>query len=162
MFVFLSLLGAVLLVAIDQLTKFWAYSSLRMTDTIPLIENVLHFTYYENTGAAFSIMTGRTYLLAIVTGLVILIGIYCMLTKRIEGKLLNFSVALIIAGGVGNLIDRVFRGFVVDFIDFRLINFPVFNFADICVVLGTGILMIYFLFIEGHSLASKGKGESHE
>lgn len=162
MFVFLSLLAAVILVAVDQLTKFWAYSSLRLTSTIPLIEGVLHFTYHENTGAAFSIMSGKTYLLAVVTGAVILAGIYCMVTRRIEGRLLNASVALIIAGGTGNLIDRAFRGFVVDFIDFRLINFPVFNFADICVVAGTGILMVYFLFIEGRSLAGKGKEARHE
>ena len=162
MFVFLSLLTAAILVAVDQLTKFWAYSSLRLTDTIPLIENVLHFTYHENTGAAFSIMSGRTVLLAVVTGVVILGGIWCMVTRRIEGKLLNASVALIIAGGLGNLIDRVFRGFVVDFIDFRLINFPVFNFADICVVVGTGILMVYFLFIEGRSLSTQKKETGHE
>ncbi len=155
--VFLSLLAAFLLVAADQFTKLWAYNGLRLNGTQPIIQDVLHLTYYENTGAAFSILTGKTTLLAAVTGIIIIAAIYCMVTRRIEGKLLNSCVALIIAGGVGNLIDRVFRGYVIDFIDFRLINFPVFNVADICVVIGTVLMMIYFLFIEGKSSENHSK-----
>ncbi|MEG2039134.1 MAG: signal peptidase II [Oscillospiraceae bacterium] len=149
--VYIALLMAAVLVGIDQIIKIWAYSNLRLTDTLAVIPNVLHLTYHENTGAAFSMLSERTTFLAVATGLLLLAIVVLMLYKKPASKFLNITLGLIIAGGVGNLIDRVWRGFVVDYVDFRLINFAVFNFADICVVIGTGMLMIYLLFIDGRN-----------
>ena len=151
------LLGAALLVVLDQLIKAWAIYSLQPLGTIPLIPNVLHLTYSENRGAAFSILTGHTELLLVVTGLMLAGLLYLLLSKRLKRWPELLSISLILAGGLGNLLDRAFRPghFVVDYIDFRLINFAIFNLADICVCCGCGLFMIYLLFFEG-------KGERHE
>ena len=163
MFVYLSLFGAALLIGLDQLTKYWAVTVLKPIKTIPIIPEVFHLTYYENTGAAFSILEGRIPFLILLTAAVLIVALAALLTRRIEGKPLIASVSLIIAGGAGNLIDRIFRGFVVDFFDFRLINFAVFNVADVCVVVGTFFMMIYILFLESRFAArhAKKKEGSH-
>ncbi len=87
-----------------------------------------------------------------------------MVTKRIRGPLLQTAVALILAGGVGNLIDRAFHpgGFVVDYIYFEPINFPIFNLADICVCIGTGLLALYILFVEGKDQGAPESPETGE
>ncbi len=150
MFVYLSLAIAVLLIIIDQAIKFWAASSLKLIPTIPLIQDVLHLTYRENKGAAFSILEGKTFFLIIITAAMLLVMLYILLKKVMTHPVIVSAFSLIIAGGIGNLIDRIFRpgGIVVDYIDFRLINFPVFNFADICVVIGTALFIIYLIFLE--------------
>lgn len=132
-----------LLIAADQLIKAWALHSLKAVDTIPLIQGVLHFTYVENRGAAFGILQGKTAILSAITGVFLGLMILALLLKIIKKASMVWTFSLIIAGGIGNLIDRVFRGFVIDYIDFRLINFPVFNLADCCVVIGIFVLLIY-------------------
>lgn len=143
----------ILLIFADQLIKYWAVTDLKALGTIPIIQDVLHLTYSENRGAAFSILTGRTEVLLIVTVAMLAILFYMVFAKKITHKLAVSSIFLIISGGIGNLIDRVSRegNFVVDYIDFRLINFAIFNLADICIVCGTILLMLYFIFIEGKS-----------
>jgi len=151
------LLGAAALVVLDQLIKAWAVNSLQPLGTIPLIPDVLHLTYSENRGAAFSLLTGQTGLLLCVTALMLAGLLYLLLSKKLRRWPEVLSVSLIIAGGLGNLLDRAFRPghFVVDYIDFRLINFAIFNLADICVCCGCGLFLIYLLFFEG-------KEERHE
>lgn len=120
---------------------------MELNNTIHIIKfgdtEFLNIYYCLNNGAAFSKLSGQTILLIVLTSIIILGLLVLMVTKRIKRPIYMLAVSLIIAGGIGNLIDRVFNnGQVVDFIDFRIINFPVFNFADICAVCGAIILMI--------------------
>ncbi len=147
--VIIALITALVLIGVDQAIKQWALDTLAQVDTIPLIQDVLHLTYVENYGAAFSVLQNKKWFLIGVTSLIAIGAIVLLLSKKLKSNLAIWSVALIIAGGVGNLIDRIGRGFVVDYIDFRLINFAVFNFADCCVVVGTILLAIYILYFEG-------------
>ncbi|MEG1428456.1 MAG: signal peptidase II [Hydrogenoanaerobacterium sp.] len=147
--VILALISVLILIGIDSAIKQWALLVLTKVDTIPIIENVLHLTYVENRGAAFGIMQDKKWFLLILTSIIAIGAIILLISNKLKSRLAVASVALIVAGGIGNLIDRIARGFVVDYIDFRLINFAVFNFADCCVVIGTSLLAIYILFIDG-------------
>ena len=138
----------VVLIGVDQAVKIWAMQELMPIGTIPLIENVFHLTYVKNYGAAFSILQDKRIFLIIITDITLGIALYILISKKMNHSCANWSIALIVAGGIGNLIDRIRLGFVVDYLDFRLINFPVFNFADCCVVIGTGLLIIYMFLIE--------------
>ena len=111
---YLALLMSVVLVVLDQVFKLLASAYLKPIDTYPLIEDVLHLTYLENRGAAFGIMEGQKWLLIWGTGLILLIMILAVMIGKIPGTLPNVIVCVIIGGGVGNLIDRVYRGYVID------------------------------------------------
>lgn len=141
------LLATVAIIIIDQLIKIAVISNMNLYDTIPIIEDVLHITYVLNDGAAFSMLSGQAWMLCgVTTALVIAIIIYFLRKTTVHIPTL-WMLGLIIGGGIGNLIDRFFRGDavfygkVVDYIDFRLINFAVFNFADCCVVIGVFALI---------------------
>lgn len=142
------LAGAVLLIALDQAVKAWAFGILRENGDIRIIPDVLHLMYRENYGAAFSILQNQTVLLVSVTGVVLLALLILLVTGRVRPPLLVTAFSFVIAGGIGNLIDRVSRGFVVDYIYFVPIDFPVFNLADCCVVVGTALIVLYVLVIE--------------
>ncbi|MBO4934660.1 MAG: signal peptidase II [Clostridia bacterium] len=137
------------LVATDQITKALAVAYLKPVTTVPIIRDVLHLTYRENTGAAFSILNGFRWGFVILAVIVCGIVIYINVSRKIDSKLFYASSILVVAGAIGNVIDRIATGAVVDFIDFRLIDFPVFNFADICLTVGVAMLFIYFLFFYG-------------
>ena len=157
-------MGAVaLIIILDQVFKVLAEKYLSGILTMPLIPDVFHLTYLQNDSMVFGFLGGLSdqakgvlmIVLSVVTAAV-LVGITIFLfTRRVKSKFLIFSLALIIGGGFGNLIDRVFRRYVIDYLDFRLINFSVFNFADCCVVVGTIFVMIYILFF----LDKKPEGE---
>ena len=134
------------LVVLDQFTKYKALIHLKDINTFPIIQNVFHFTFVENRGAAFGILQNqRTFFIIITT--IVLIGILYYYLKLPKHKPYNCRKCLILisAGALGNLIDRIRLGYVIDF-DFRLINFPVFNVADVCVVIGTIFLSIIIFF----------------
>ena len=146
-----------LMVAADQLTKLWAISALKDKPPVKIWENVFHFVYAENRGAAFSILQNKRVFLIIFTA-VALCGVLYMLyfTKTNLNKVSASGLFMIVAGGMGNLIDRIFRAFVVDFIYFVPIDFPVFNVADCCVTIGTAVFVIGFIIDEARrSKASK-------
>lgn len=150
--IFYLLLSA-LLIGVDFFIKQWAALSLKPVTTIDIIPNVLSLYYHENFGAAFGILQQRRFFLVTVTAVVIAVLIGAILLKKVKGTLVLTALSLIIAGGIGNLIDRVRLGYVIDYIYFEPINFPIFNFADCCVVIGTGLLAIYILFVEGKAKA---------
>ena len=160
----LYLIMAGLLIAGDQLIKQWAIEVLKPAVSIDIIPGVLSLYYHENFGAAWGILQGQRWLLLVVTGVILLGLLFALVTKRIRGPLLQTAVALILAGGVGNLIDRAFHpgGFVVDYIYFEPINFPIFNLADICVCIGTGLLALYILFVEGKDQGAPESPETGE
>lgn len=145
---YIALATALVLIVLDQLIKIIVDANMMVSQSIPVIQDVLHFTYVQNEGAAFGIFQGQRWILVGVTSVVILGGIYLLAAKKLKSNFLIWSVALVIAGGVGNLIDRIFRHFVIDYIELRLINFAVFNFADCCVVIGTIMIVCYLLFGE--------------
>ena len=150
--IYMGLLLSAVLVGIDQLTKWLIVSNMAEHESIHLIKvgetQVLNISYYLNDGAAFSMFEGQTVMLIAVTSLVLIGLVVAMLLGKVKRTPYIVSFSLIIGGGVGNLIDRIFNGGkVVDFIDFRLINFAIFNFADICAVCG-GILLCLLVVID--------------
>ncbi|MCM1053910.1 MAG: signal peptidase II [Bacteroides sp.] len=164
MMTYIALAAAAVLVGIDQLTKRLAVDYIMPQGTVNLIsindKEWLNLTYQQNTGAAFSILKDKQLFLIILTSIVILGVIILMLTKRIKKTSYIWSFALIIAGGVGNLIDRIVNGYVVDFIDVRIIKFAVFNFADICAVAGTLLIVFFYILEEVRASKEKKKKES--
>ncbi len=139
-------ISVAVLVILDQVIK-----HLVSPDIIPftLIPGIVEITYLENTGAAFGIMQDKTLFL-IALPMIIIIGLiyfYTTLGNTKDDKFTKIALVLIIAGAIGNLIDRVVNGFVVDMFNFLFMNFPVFNVADICVVIGTAFLIIAAFFV---------------
>lgn len=145
---YIVLCFSLLIVGVDQLFKKLAIDYLSQEITFPVIQDFFHLTYLENRGAAFGILSGKGVFLIVLTLIVIVFLIIIILMNKIKSKFLLWSIALVIGGGIGNLIDRVFRGFVVDYLDMRVIQFAVFNFADCCVVVGTILIMYYILFLD--------------
>ncbi len=144
-----TIIAAVLIVA-DYITKLWAERVLTKISSIPLIENVFHLTYVENRGIAFGMFSGGRVVFIAVSLIVmaVLLIIVFKTPKDTRTVWLKGGASLVIAGAIGNLIERIIKGYVVDFFDFRLINFPVFNVADIAVCVGVVMLLIHFLFAE--------------
>jgi signal peptidase II len=137
-----------LIIILDQVTKFLAKTRLYPNNDIELIPGIFDFTYVENRGAAFGIFQNMKFLLIGVTSVVIIFMIYYLIKNRHINKWITLSLILIIAGAIGNLIDRVYLGYVVDFFHFYIkgvFDFPVFNVADISVVCGTILLAINIL-----------------
>ena len=143
---YIALIVAAVLVGVDQLIKYIVDTTMSVGDSIAVWNGVFHWTYIHNTGAAFGIFENQRWLLVGLTSVVILLLIIVLLLKKIRSPFLIWSLSLIIAGGIGNLIDRIFRHYVIDYIEVRLINFAVFNFADCCVVVGTILVVCYLLF----------------
>ena len=155
---YLALLLSAVLVLVDQLTKIAVQHWLKPIGDFPLIDGVLHLTYLENRGMAFGMMQGQKWLLIWVTAIVMLVLIAAVMMGKVKKPATLFTVAVIIGGGVGNLIDRIYRGYVIDFIYVKIINFAIFNFADICVTCGTAVLL--FILLREMMLEEKaGKAE---
>ena len=133
---------------LDIMTKLVAELQLMKVNTVPLWENVFHLTYVENTGIAFGMFQNARLLFIAVSilVLVILAMLYTKTTNRTQW--LKIGTSLVFGGAIGNLVERLAKGYVVDFLDFRLIHFPVFNVADIAVCVGAVLLMIHFLISE--------------
>lgn len=132
----------VVLVVIDQWTKVLVLRDLAGGKVITPLPGILQFRYVENTGAAFSVLSGRTLFLSVITALVLCIAIVLLALGKIPGTLNQIAVWLMVTGGAGNLIDRVFRHYVVDFIEVLFTEFAFFNFADCCVTIGAVILIL--------------------
>ncbi len=137
------------LLIIDQLTKVWAVSQLHNLDrVIPVIDGVFEFRYTENPGVAFSMLEGQRWIFIPMTLLISAILVVMMLRSPLRRyKLFGIVCVLILSGAIGNLIDRIIYGYVIDFLYFSLIDFPIFNFADCCVVVGAGLLCVFVLFV---------------
>ncbi len=142
-----ALMAAVIVVC-DQLTKKWAIVTLKGKESLKLIDGVFELKYLENTGAAFSSFTGKQGFLIVLTFIILILCIIEFIRIPADKKYfwLRLSFSFIIAGAIGNMIDRVFQGYVVDFFYFSLIDFPVFNVADIFVTVAIPILIITLCF----------------
>ena len=137
------ILGGILL---DQLTKWLSVKFLMLTDTVPLIKGVLHLTYVENPGAAFGMLKDAPWVFNTLSVIAIAAMLAYLYLGHSQSKIYSISLAMIASGGIGNMIDRISLKYVVDFIDFRLINFAVFNGADSFVCIGAGLLMLSLLW----------------
>lgn len=146
--VLMGVIGFIILVLADQWTKKMAVLRLKDQDPIVLIKNVFELYYLENRGAAFGIFQGKRFAFLIITVVILLVLAYCFWNIPYTAKYtsLRCIIVLIGAGAVGNFIDRMSNGYVVDFFYFKLINFPVFNVADIYVTLSAVFLAILLLF----------------
>ena len=136
----------VVCVLVDQVTKMLVTTQL-YGSSIAVIPGVVNLTYCENTGAAFSIFSSGTLFLIILSSILIVVMTYFLIRfRKNPSKLLKISLSMIVGGALGNLIDRVFMGYVVDFIDVKFVKFAVFNGADSFVTIGTILLAVYILF----------------
>lgn len=143
----IALAVVIVLVAADQITKLLVMAHFTKGQSIHIIDGVLDFTYVQNRGAAFGIFADHRWIFMVLT-CAIIVGIAYLWYKdyitHITGRI---SAVLIVAGGIGNMIDRIRLGYVVDFIDISpLFNFAVFNVADCCVTVGSVLLMVYIIF----------------
>lgn len=136
-------------IAFDQVTKYLATAKLKNQPNFVIWEGVFELDYLENTGSAFGMFQGQRWMLLVV-GVVFMALIVWFMLRLPEGKkftLTHIILAFLVAGGIGNMIDRFALGYVVDFFSFVLINYPIFNVADIYVVCATIGLFIMFLFV---------------
>lgn len=148
----LLIITILVLVVADQLVKHWAVDVLQPVRTMDFIHfgdfKIIDLTYLENDGAIFGSMSGQRWFLVGFTSLVVIAAFVFMFMSLKRSKLLSISVMLFVAGGIGNLIDRIRFGYVVDMFEIKLFRFAIFNVADICVTIGFVLVFIYVFFIE--------------
>ena len=140
---------AVLLVVLDQAVKFAVRANIGLDQSVPFLPHILDLAYVQNTGAAFSSLESHTWLLTLTSLAVVLVMCWLIVKGFFRNTLGRVSAALVLAGGVGNLIDRAVFGFVTDMFRTVFIDFPVFNVADCCVTVGVPLLFLYILLYVG-------------
>ena len=151
---------AAFFVLLDQLTKFYIIANFHLHESQTVIDGFLDFTYVQNTGAVGGILSNHRWIFMTVTAIVVLACFFIILSGKMKSKLMLCALTLVLAGGVGNMLDRIFRGYVVDFIDLTigfLDNFFIFNIADCLVVIGVICAMLYFIVDISESSVKKNK-----
>ncbi len=156
-----------LLIGFDQLTKLYALNYLKDKESISIIPKILRLYYHENTGAVWGIMSDQTGLLAIISIVILafMLFIYFKIPNSKKYNYMELILVFITAGAIGNLIDRIFRKYVVDFIYFELIDFPIFNIADTYISVSAFFLIILGLFYykdEDFNFLSRKEEKKHE
>ena len=146
MFQAVSLATIILLTVIDQLTKYAAVMTVKVNGPEEFLFGLFQFRYVENTGAAFSSFSNNTTALTVATVIILAGCLILLLSKKIKSKFMNVCLLLVISGGLGNVIDRIVNGFVVDFIEPLFIDFAVFNFADCCITVGALLMIAYQIY----------------
>jgi signal peptidase II len=143
------------IVVLDRLSKYWAMTVLAPAGELAGIKGIFHFYYVENTGAAFSLLREHTWILIIITVLVVVGGIYVLFFKKLNMPY-RICISAIVGGGIGNLIDRIAYGYVVDMFMVDFVEFAIFNVADIFITLGGIALIVVLLFFDKeHPLFTK-------
>ena len=142
------LIISAVIVAADIITKIWAMNTLAEIGSIPVWDGVFRLTYIENRGAAFGILQDRRWIFILLTVLILAAVAYAAFRFRNKPRLLCLGMSFLVGGAVGNMIDRIHLGYVVDFLDFCLIDFPVFNTADIFVCVGAALCAVYFIIFD--------------
>lgn len=159
----IALVAVVLLTAADQITKLLVMANFEKGESIHVVKGLLDFTYVQNKGAAFGMLQNQRWIFMVLTTLImgaIVYGWHKGYFHHLTGQI---AAVLIVAGGIGNMIDRVRLGYVVDFIDISpLFSFAVFNVADCCVTVGAALLMVYILFFWDESKFPLGKAEKKD
>ena len=139
------------LVAADQGIKLWASSVLQPVTAMPVSPGSVELRFVLNDGMAFSMLSGKQGFLIGVTSLALCVVAYLLFTEKMFGRVGNAGLLLVLAGGIGNLIDRALNGVVVDYINLLFMRFAVFNFADICVCVGVALWVLVIFLDELHA-----------
>lgn len=139
---------AALLIVVDQLSKWAILQNFELYEEKILLPGFLSLFYIQNRGAAWGIFEGRMIFFYIITVFVVGYLIYMFHKEKTDSKLVGVSFSLILAGAIGNFIDRLVNGFVVDMFRLDFINFPIFNVADMCLTIGVALMLIHVLFFE--------------
>ena len=148
------------LVVIDQIVKYLIRANIDLGASIPFIPYVMDLTYVQNTGAAFSILRQHTWLLTLTSAVVVLVMCWLIVKGFFKNRLGLWSAALVLAGGMGNLIDRAVFGWVTDMFQTTFMDFAVFNVADCCITIGVPLLFLYVWLYVGKD--EKKEGEADE
>lgn len=152
MVVIVSVIIGILMIALDQLVKYWTVTSLKPKGSIDFLHigsfDIMDLTYVENDGAIFGSMSGQRWFLIGFPLLIIAVGLFVLIKYHKRSKLLNTAIFLFVTGGIGNLIDRIRVGYVIDMFDLQLFDFAVFNVADIYVTVAMFLILIYAFFID--------------
>lgn len=154
-FVIFNLVAVAALVGIDQWIKLWAVDVLKPVGAMPLIPHLVELRFVLNQGMAFSLLSGKQLFLIVATSAALLVIAYILFFRSRGNRLQQIAMILVLAGGIGNLIDRVLNGEVVDYINLLFMRFAVFNFADICVCVGVA-LWVLVIFLEETNTEQSG------
>ena len=154
-------LAAAVILALDQWVKYWITVNLPLGETMPLLPGFMQLRTVHNFGAAWSSFSGMRWLLVGVTSVIVLAVAYVLVRRIVRHPLGVAACFLILSGGLGNIIDRVRLGYVVDMFDFQFMNYPVFNVADIAVVCGAVLAAVYYLwFYEKYDKKDRQDGDT--
>ena len=163
MITFLILIGVIAVSVIaDQISKLIVVNSMALGETVPVIEDVFHFTYIQNRGAAFGMLANNRWVFMILSTVAIVVMCVYLFKYCEESTFTKIGMALIIGGGIGNMIDRVALGYVIDMIDCRFIDFYVFNVADSCVCVGAFMVGLGYLLSSIKASKAKKGGENKQ
>ncbi len=143
----LATIVIVLLVLLDQLVKYLVKTNIPLGSSVPFLPGILGLAHIHNTGAAFSMLSGARWFFVILTVAFVIFGMWVLLTGQLRHPLGKWSWVLVLAGAIGNLIDRCLYGYVVDMFEVQFMHFAIFNVADIFVVVGGILFCIYYLFL---------------
>ena len=154
-------LAAATILALDQWVKYWITVNLPLGESMPLLPGFMQLRTVHNFGAAWSSFSGMRWLLVAVTSVIVLAVAYVLVRRIVRHPLGVAACFLILSGGLGNIIDRVRLGYVVDMFDFQFMNYPVFNVADIAVVCGAVLAAVYYLwFYEKYDKKDRQDGDT--
>ena len=160
----LALLCGIFVLIADQLTKYYIISNFSLGESTGFIKGLIDIVYIHNEGAAWGMLSGKTWILIAFTVIAMIFCGYCFVKYGKNNKLMLFGLMLVVSGGIGNLIDRIFRdGKVIDFLHFEFWpDFPVFNVADCAIVIGVGLLILYFVLDTVNEMKMKQSGKQTE
>lgn len=151
---FVAIIIGIIMVAVDQIIKYFVTVYLQPLGSVTVIDNLFNLTYVENNGVAFGMFSDMRWVFVALTSVLLFVIMFIMFKKRPKGKMFYIAAGLIIGGGIGNLIDRIFYGYVIDYLSLSFFP-PVCNFADYCITIGTVLLIIYLLFFSNVFDSSK-------
>ncbi len=155
------LIISILIIIADQLVKYFVALGMSVGDTAFSVLNLFDITYVQNQGAAFSILSGKLSVLSLISVVFCVGVIVYWIKKKPTHPLLCTALTMMFAGAFGNAIDRIFRGFVVDYIQTTFITFPVFNIADIGITVGAALLVLYVILFDKEDKNAKNNTESN-
>ena len=145
---FIYLILSILFVSADQVVKMWTVNHFSLHEGMEFMKGIVSILYVRNTGAAWGMFEGKMFFFYLITAVAVGTLLYLMFKEKGKSKLLLTAYSLILAGSVGNFIDRIRLGYVVDMFKFEFIDFPIFNVADICLTIGVIFLFYYVIFKE--------------
>lgn len=143
----LSLISVVVLLSADQLIKYVVDLKLKGNPPVVLIKNVLQFNYLENDGAMMGFMKGKTELMTVLAVICVIAMLAVIITGRIKDRVDYWCLLFMITGGLGNIIDRIFRGYVIDYIEALFVDFYIFNFADCLITVAAFVMIFYQMYL---------------